>query len=93
MEVPVGASWLTTIFGGAAIVGAIAQLIAFTIEEGGMPHDTSTWISFALKIIVGIGLILSKSYNVSNSPTPAAATVVSPADAVKANPAAAPKVP
>jgi len=65
---PVGASWLTTVFGIAAIVGSIVQLIAMTIEENGLPHDTSTWMNFATKIVVGVGLILSKSYNVTNTP-------------------------
>lgn len=86
-----GASWLTTLFGAGAILGAIIQLIMLTIEDNGMPHDASTWANFATKIIVGVGLILSKSFNVSNAPAPAAATVVSPADAVKANPSAAVK--
>jgi hypothetical protein len=84
------ASWLTTLFGSGTILFALVQLIMFTIEEGGMPHDTSTWFSFAGKIMAGVGIILSKSYNVSNSPTPAAPVVVSAADAVKANPAAKP---
>ncbi len=88
-----GASWLTTIFGVGAIGVALAQLAAQIIEEGGAPHDLSTWLGFATKFIVGAGLIMAKSYNVSNSPTPAAPTVVSDAAAVKPNPAAAPANP
>ena len=68
-----GASWLTTLFGSGAIVGALIQLVMMTIEDNGLPHDASTWMSFATKIVVGVGLILSKSYNVSNAPEPAAA--------------------
>jgi len=67
---------------------ALAQLAAQIIEEGGMPHDVSTWLGFATKFIAGAGIILSKSFNVSNAPTPVAPAVVSPADAVKVNPAA-----
>ena len=85
-----GASWLTTAFGVGAIVVALAQLASQIIEEGGMPHDLSTWLGFATKFIVGAGLIFTKAYNVSNAPAPAAATVVSPANEAKANPAAIP---
>jgi hypothetical protein len=88
-----GASWLTTVFGVGAILVALAQLAAQIIEEGGMPHDTSTWLGFATKFIVGAGLVFAKSFNVSNSPQPAAATVVSTAAEATPNPAAAPKTP
>ena len=90
MEVTVKASWLTTLFGVAAIAAALVQLGAQIIEEGGMPHDFSTWMGFATKFILGAGVILSKSFNVSNSPTPVAATVVSTANEAKVNPAAVP---
>jgi uncharacterized membrane protein YdcZ (DUF606 family) len=89
-EVFVKASYLTTLFGSGTILFAVIQLIMFNIEEGGMPHDTSTWFSFAGKVIAGVGIILSKSFNVSNAPNPAAATVVSPASEAKPNPAAVP---
>lgn len=82
------ASSATTVIGIVAIVGTIMQLISATIEEGGMPHDPSTWLSFATKIVVGAGLILAKDFNVSNAPAPAAATVVSKADEAKPNPSA-----
>jgi len=64
----VGASWLTTAFGVGAIVVALAQLVAQIVEENGMPHDLSTWLGFATKFIVGAGLIMTKSFNVTNSP-------------------------
>ncbi len=82
------ASWLTTLFGSGAILGALIQLVMMTIEENGLPHDASTWMNFATKIVVGVGLIMAKSYNVSNSPNPAAPVVVPPAAAEKPNPAA-----
>lgn len=82
------ASWLTTLFGGGAILTAIIQLILMTIEENGLPHDASTWANFAGKIILGLGVIFSKSFNVSNSPTPVAATVVSATSEAKPNPQA-----
>jgi hypothetical protein len=82
------ASWLTTLFGAGAIIAALVQLAAQIAEEGGMPHDMSTWMGFASKFILGAGVILSKSYNVSNAPNPAAATVVSTVDEAKANPSA-----
>ena len=80
------ASWLTTIFGSGVILAGIFQLVAMTIEENGMPHDTSTWLNFAGKIVAGIGIILAKSYNVSNSPNPVAPVVVPPTAAAKPNP-------
>ena len=83
-----GASWLTTLLGAAAIIGTVVQFIMGAIEESGMPHDPSTWMSFITKIVVGVGLILSKSYNVSNAPQPAAATVVSAKSEAKKNPSA-----
>jgi len=85
-----GASWLTTLFGAGAIVAALVQLGAQIIEEGGMPHDASTWLGFAVKFITGAGLIFSKSFNVSNSPTPTAAATVSAANEATVNPAAKP---
>jgi len=83
-----GASWLTTLFGSGAILTAIIQLILMTIEENGLPHDPSTWANFAGKIILGLGVIFSKSFNVSNSQSPAAPMVVPPAAMEKPNPAA-----
>lgn len=65
-----GGNWLTTIFGAGAIGGSFIQLIMMTIEENGLPHDASTWMNFITKIIIGIGLILSKDYNKSNAPVP-----------------------
>lgn len=83
-----GASWLTTVFGGLTILGSIMQLVAMTVEESGLPHDTSTWLNFATKITVGVGLILAKSFNVSNSPNPVAPVVVPETAATKPNPTA-----
>lgn len=83
-----GASWLTTLFGSGAIIAAVIQLIMMTVEENGLPHDASTWANFVGKIILGLGVIFSKSFNVSNSPTPVAPTVVPDAAAAKPNPAA-----
>ncbi len=82
------ASWLTTLFGSGTVLFAVIQLIMFTIEENGLPHDTSTWFSFAGKVVAGVGIILSKSFNVSNSPNPAAPVIVPEAAAAKPNPAA-----
>jgi len=86
----VGKSWLTTLFGGGAILTAIIQLILMTIEENGLPHDASTWANFAGKIIIGVGVIVSKDWNVSNSKDPAAPVVVPPVAAATPNPAAKP---
>jgi len=82
------ASWLTTLFGSGAIITAIIQLILMTIEENGLPHDASTWANLIGKVIIGLGVIFSKSYNVTNSPTPVAPVVVPDAAAAKPNPAA-----
>jgi hypothetical protein len=88
MEGNVGASYLTTIFGVLVILGDVAKLVADGIKEQGMPTDLSSWITFAAGLAAGVGIILSKSFNVSNSPTPAAPVTVGPVAMSKPNPSA-----
>ena len=81
-------SWRTRYAGYFILASDIAGLVARGIQEKGLPQDANTWILFMTFIGVGISSILSKDYNVSNAPKPAAATVVSAVNEATANPSA-----
>lgn len=81
-------SWKTLYAGYFILLADIAGLIARGIQEQGIPTDANTWILFATFLGTGISSILSKDYNVSNSPKPAAAVTVSDHSAATPNPAA-----
>ena len=85
-------SWKTLYAGYFILASDVAGLVAKAIQEQGIPQDPTTWIMFVALLGAGISALLSKDYNVSNSPKPAAPTVVSEKDAVKPNPAAVPPV-
>ena len=84
-----GASYITTIFGVIMIIGDIGKLVADSVTQSGIPTDLAGWIQFGTVLAGGVGLILTKAWNVSNSKDPAAATVVSTKSEAKANPAEA----
>lgn len=79
-----GASWLTTVIGSVAIV--LTWLNQVFVEQG-IPHTGKDWIAFAFGNVAGLIGIFSKSFNVTNSQHPAAATAVSTAAAATPNPA------
>lgn len=81
-----GGSYKTAIVGYIIIALDLIKLVGDAIKADGMPTDLNGWIVFAAGLATGIGLILSKDYNVSNSPKPSASIVVSEADAAKPNP-------
>ncbi len=81
-----GGSWKTGIAGWAAVVADIAGLIAMTIEKQGLPKDASTWIVFGSVLAAGVGNILSKDYDKTNSSHPVAVSQTVP----EAVPAAVP---
>lgn len=85
------ASNKTSIVGFIIIALDIMKLAGDAIQEGGIPKDINGWIVFVAGISTGIGLILSKDYNVSNSPKPAKATQVSDVNEGMPNPAAVAK--
>jgi hypothetical protein len=70
-----GASWLTTVIGGLAIV--LTWLNQIFVEQG-IPQTSKEWIAFAFGNIAGLIGVFSKSYNVSNSQHPGAPQVVPP---------------
>ena len=80
-----GASWATTVIGGAAIL--LTWLNQVFVEQG-IPKTGHDWIQFAFGNVAGLIGIFSKSFNVSNSPTPVAPTAVPPEAMAKPNPAA-----
>jgi len=86
-----GASNKTTIIGYIIIALDMIKLAGDSIQQGGVPTDLNGWIVFAAGLATGIGLILSKDFNVSNAPKPTAATQVSGANEATPNPSAAEK--
>ena len=75
-------SWKTTLFGWIVIVGDIVKLIADTASEKGVPTDIGGWATFGLAMATGVGLIMSKDYDKTNSQHPAAMASTAPAVSV-----------
>lgn len=65
----------TTWAGIAAIVAALSTAIAQYASGG---FAAINWGILVTGIVTGVGLILAKDFNVSNSPTPAPAAKVTP---------------
>ena len=63
-------SFKTSIFGYIIIFLDIANLIGEAVKQHGLPSDVQGWIIFAGGLATGIGLILAKDFNVTNSPQP-----------------------
>ena len=82
-------SWMTTVLGIIVLIGDAANLITVTIEKNGIPTNATQWIYTITGLATGIGLLVSKQFNVSNSSHPAAPMVVPPAALAVPNPAAA----
>jgi hypothetical protein len=83
----VGASYLTTIFGVLTIMGDIGAFISHFMKDNPAPMTFEEGFAYFMGLATGVGLILAKSFNVTNSPTPKAAITVPPTAAVTANPA------
>lgn len=81
-------SWTTSAIGYALIV--LTWLNQIVVEQG-IPKDGKGWITFVMGNLGGLIGIFAKDWNVSNSPSPAAATKVSDVAQVKPNPAEAVK--
>lgn len=81
-----GASYKTSIFGYIIIALDVLKLIGDAVKQGGVPTDMNGWIVFVAGLATGIGLILSKDYNISNAPRPVASAKVSDANAAIPNP-------
>lgn len=88
-----GASYKTAIFGYIIIGLDLLKLIGDAVKQEGLPTDMNGWIVFVGGLATGIGLILSKDWNVSNAPRPVAPMSVSTVDAAKPNPSAPIPVP
>lgn len=85
MTVP---SWMVKVLGALAVLGDIGAFLARYTQENPAPLAKAEWFTYGTGLLIGVALILSKQFNVSNSPIPKAATVVSPENEAKANPAA-----
>lgn len=80
-----GASWKTLVIGFV-----VAFIQYFATIGANFPQTSSDWGHAALSAAIFAWGAVQKDWNVSNSPTPAAATVVSSASEAKPNPAAVP---
>ena len=81
-------SFKTSIIGCIIIALDLLKLVGDAIKEQGMPTDLNGWIVFAAGLATGVGLILAKDYNVSNSSHPAAPVIVSAVVSATPNPSA-----
>lgn len=80
------ASWLTTVFGALVILGDIAAFIAHYMQDNPAPVTPEGWIMYVTALVSGVGLSLTKTFNVTNSRHPGEAKVVqtsTSSDAVK----------
>lgn len=84
-----GSSWKTGLAGWIIVIGDIVKLIADVIQEQGLPTNMSGWIGFGIALATGIGLIMSKDYDKTNSQHPAAVAHTIPE--VSASPVTVPK--
>jgi hypothetical protein len=73
-----GSSWKTGLTGWIIVIGDMVKLIADIITEQGLPKDVSGWIGFGIALATGIGLIMSKDYDKTNSQHPASVAVEVP---------------
>lgn len=65
-----GASWKTALIGWLIIAGDGLKLLSDTLTEKGVPTDAGGWLGFGIALATGVGLILSKDYDKSNSTHP-----------------------
>jgi len=79
---------MNTVAGAIAVLGGISDFISEIVKQQGLPHDLLHWAIFVGLVSGGIGNIVSKQWNVTNSPQPAAPTVVPPVAMATPNPAA-----
>jgi hypothetical protein len=89
-EEAMSASWMTTILGIIVLVGDVGNLVTVSIEKNGIPTNATQWFYTLSGLATGIGLLVSKQFNVSNSTHPAAPATVAPAAMATPNPAAKP---
>lgn len=73
-----GASWRTGLVGILAIAGGVVGLIADIIATQGMPKTVPEYVLFGGLVLSGIGNLLAKDANVTNSGTNAPAHDVQP---------------
>lgn len=81
-----GGSWKTAFVGYLIIALDVLNLIGEAVKKQGIPTDIQGWIVFAAGLATGVGLILAKDFNVTNSSKPAASIVVSDVAAATPNP-------
>ncbi len=80
------ASWMTTVLGIIVLIGDIGNLVTVSIEQNGIPTNATQWFYTLSGLATGIGLLVAKQFNVSNSPHPAAPITVPAAAMATPNP-------
>ncbi len=83
-------SWMTTVLGIIVLIGDIGNLVTVSIEKQGIPTNATQWFYTLSGLATGVGLLVAKQFNVSNSPHPAAPVVVTPTLMKTPNPSALP---
>ena len=61
-------SWKTTLLGWVMIVGDVIAFLQKTVSEQGLPNSLAEWITFAVALAGGIGLIFAKDRDVTGLP-------------------------
>jgi hypothetical protein len=74
-----GGSWKTGLMGYLIIALDVIQFIAQAIEKQGMPTSLQGWIITLSGLAGGIGMIVAKDFDKSNSRQPVAESVTVPA--------------
>jgi hypothetical protein len=72
-----GASWRTSLVGYISIASGVVGFIADLLVTQGLPSSLPEYVVFAGLVLGGIGHILAKDANVSNSGTNAPVHTVS----------------
>lgn len=78
-----GGSFKTSILGYLLIVLDVIQFIGQALETQGIPTDLKGWIVTLSGLAGGIGLIVAKDFDKSNSNNPQAVAVAVPTEAPK----------
>jgi hypothetical protein len=81
-----GGSWKTGLFGWLIVIGDICKLIADIVQDQGVPTNLSGWLTFGIALATGVGLIMSKDFDKTNSKDPSPVAKAVPSEGVSVKP-------